>query len=192
MTPGFVFLCWNFRNRVGTGLSYRPAKLHYVVWRASMTTRFLLDSLAPLDSTYYSRTVPANGGCEDRLPQSTLMINIEGPLTASLSSFSISGDRALLDIKLIWFGYVACLSEWGEGGYFSCSNNFYLTGKGVIALLWYTDVFVFYRLRTAAAHCTLQGTELNGFVLLGLSMSSCVDGTSVSGLDGTWILRAVM
>jgi hypothetical protein len=56
----------------------------------------------------------------------------------------------------------------------------------------YTHVFAFYRLRVATAHCTLHGTELNEFVLLGLSLSSCVDGTAVSGLAGTWIYRAVM
>jgi hypothetical protein len=26
------------------------------------------------------------------------------------------GERALLDIKLIWFGYIPRLSQWGGGG----------------------------------------------------------------------------
>jgi hypothetical protein len=64
-----------------------------------------------------------------------VMIVIEGPL----SQFSISliqgvhnGTRAMLDIpyrlkKLIWFGYIARLSQWGGGGYFTCSNDVYLT-----------------------------------------------------------------
>jgi hypothetical protein len=36
------------------------------------------------------------------------------------------GARALLDINLIWFGYIARQSQWGGGGYFSRSNDFYL------------------------------------------------------------------
>ncbi len=35
------------------------------------------------------------------------------------------GARALLDINLIWFGYIARLSLWG-GGYFARSNYLYL------------------------------------------------------------------
>jgi hypothetical protein len=34
--------------------------------------------------------------------------------------------RTLLDINLIWFGYITRLSQWGRGGYFTCSNDFYL------------------------------------------------------------------
>ncbi len=37
------------------------------------------------------------------------------------------GARALLDIQLIyqllWFGYIARLSQWVEEGYFTCSND---------------------------------------------------------------------
>jgi hypothetical protein len=47
------------------------------------------------------------------------MVDIEG----QLNKFSISlicgfhiGERALLDIKLIWFGYIARLIQWGGGG----------------------------------------------------------------------------
>ncbi len=50
------------------------------------------------------------------------MIDIEeGPLSYCSSALSLIGGvhigaRALLDINLIWFGYIACLSQWGEGG----------------------------------------------------------------------------
>ncbi len=36
------------------------------------------------------------------------------------------GARALLDINLIWFGYITCLSQGEEGCYFTRSNDFYL------------------------------------------------------------------
>jgi hypothetical protein len=36
------------------------------------------------------------------------------------------GARALLFIKLIRFGYITRLSQWGGGGYFTRSNDFYL------------------------------------------------------------------
>jgi hypothetical protein len=39
--------------------------------------------------------------------------------------------RALLDIIFLWFGYIACLSQWGGGGYFSRSNE---EGGGVRTL----------------------------------------------------------
>jgi hypothetical protein len=35
-------------------------------------------------------------------------------------------SRARLDINLIWFGYIARLSQWEGGGYFTRSNDFYL------------------------------------------------------------------
>jgi hypothetical protein len=59
------------------------------------------------------------------------MIDIEGPLgycSSALLAYRGShiGERALLDINLIWFGYFARLSQWGRGGYFNCSNDFYL------------------------------------------------------------------
>ncbi len=31
----------------------------------------------------------------------------------------------MLDSKL-WFGYITLLTQWGRGGYFTCSNEFYL------------------------------------------------------------------
>jgi hypothetical protein len=47
------------------------------------------------------------------------------------SAFSLLGGvhigaRALLDPKLIWFGYITRLSQWGGGGEFTRSNYFYL------------------------------------------------------------------
>jgi hypothetical protein len=62
------------------------------------------------------------------------MIDIEG----SLFYFSISllggiciGARTLLVKQLIWFDYVARLSQWGGGGYCTCSNDDYLPrGRG--------------------------------------------------------------
>ncbi len=51
--------------------------------------------------------------------------------------------RALLDINLIWFGYIARLSQWVEGGCFTRSNVFHLFsllleegGRGVVSTLW--------------------------------------------------------
>ncbi len=36
------------------------------------------------------------------------------------------GAGALLGINLIWFAYIARLSQWGGGGHYSRSNYFYL------------------------------------------------------------------
>ncbi len=36
------------------------------------------------------------------------------------------GARALLDINLMWFGYIARLSQLGGGGNFTPSSDFYL------------------------------------------------------------------
>jgi hypothetical protein len=43
--------------------------------------------------------------------------------------------------ELIWIGYIARLSQWGGGGYFTCSNDFYLhslrrEGVGKVSTLW--------------------------------------------------------
>jgi hypothetical protein len=53
------------------------------------------------------------------------------------------GARALLDIKLEWFGYIARLSQWGGGRCFTRSNYFYLNserlkegGGGGVRTLW--------------------------------------------------------
>jgi hypothetical protein len=40
-------------------------------------------------------------------------------LFSSAGSLPLIGARALLDINLIWFGYIADLSQWGGGGYYS-------------------------------------------------------------------------
>ncbi len=46
------------------------------------------------------------------------MIDLEGPLSW-FSTFGYRGvyigARARLDIKLVWFGYIARLSQWGGG-----------------------------------------------------------------------------
>jgi len=61
-----------------------------------------------------------------------VMIDIEELLTTELvQHFSPIGGvhnsaRALLDINLIWFGFIARLSRWGVGGVFTRSNDFYL------------------------------------------------------------------
>jgi hypothetical protein len=52
------------------------------------------------------------------------MIDIEGPLSYSSSALSIIGAvhigaRVLLDINLKWFGYIANLSLWGGGVFYS-------------------------------------------------------------------------
>jgi hypothetical protein len=74
------------------------------------------------------------------------MIDNRGP-TESVSSALLSigkvhiGARALLDINLIWFGYSACLSQWGVGGNLlvqmisSCRRS---RGVGVITLRMYS------------------------------------------------------
>jgi hypothetical protein len=36
------------------------------------------------------------------------------------------GARAVLDINLIWFGYMDRLFKWGGGGCFTLSNDYYL------------------------------------------------------------------
>jgi hypothetical protein len=58
-----------------------------------------------------------------------ILIDIEGPVSYFSTFAGIGGvhigARALLDIKFIWFGYITRLSQWGEGGYFPCSNYFY-------------------------------------------------------------------
>jgi hypothetical protein len=59
-----------------------------------------------------------------------IMIDLESPLSSSALSLVGEvhiGARALLDnINLIWFGNIALLSQWGGGGYFIRSNDFYL------------------------------------------------------------------
>jgi hypothetical protein len=59
------------------------------------------------------------------------MIDVEGPLRYGSSEISLIGGvhigaRALLDINLIWFGYIARISPWEGGGYFTRLNDFYL------------------------------------------------------------------
>jgi hypothetical protein len=39
------------------------------------------------------------------------------------------GARVLLGINLIWFGYIARLSQWEGGEYFTRSNYFYLPSR---------------------------------------------------------------
>jgi hypothetical protein len=39
--------------------------------------------------------------------------------------------QELLDPKLIWFGYITRLSQWGGGGQFTRSNFFYLCRQGL-------------------------------------------------------------
>ncbi len=48
------------------------------------------------------------------------------------------GSWTLLVIQLKWFGYVARLSQWGGGGYCTCSNDDYLPrGRGGgVSILW--------------------------------------------------------
>ncbi len=55
----------------------------------------------------------------------------EGPLSYSSSALSFiggvhNGARALHVLDLIWFGNIAKLSQWGGGGLFPRSNDFYL------------------------------------------------------------------
>ncbi len=69
---------------------------------------------------------------------------LEGPLSSALSFIGgvHIGARALLDINLIWFGYIACLSKWGGGRYFTRSNDYYLPslhleeGGGRVSTMW--------------------------------------------------------
>ncbi len=53
--------------------------------------------------------------------------------------------RVLLDIYLIWFGYITRLSQLGAGRYFNRSNDYYLPsvlmwGGGGVSTLWYRTV----------------------------------------------------
>jgi hypothetical protein len=54
------------------------------------------------------------------------------------------GAKALLDILLIRFDYIARLSQWGGVGYFTRSNDFYLPSRrledmgGIVSSLWGT------------------------------------------------------
>jgi hypothetical protein len=59
------------------------------------------------------------------------LIYVEGPCVSSaLLLIHVGGvhigARALLGINLIWFGYIARLSQWGGGGVFLSFNDFYL------------------------------------------------------------------
>jgi hypothetical protein len=54
--------------------------------------------------------------------------------TLWLSPFAFAGSvhigaRVLLDPNLTWFGYITPLSQWGGGGYFTSSNDFYLPSQ---------------------------------------------------------------
>jgi hypothetical protein len=55
-----------------------------------------------------------------------------GPPESSALSFIGGvhiGARALLDPKLIRFGYTTRLFQWGGGGFLACSNDFYLPSR---------------------------------------------------------------
>jgi hypothetical protein len=60
-----------------------------------------------------------------------VMINKEGPLRLVQHFGGVYiGARSLLDIKLIWFGYIARLSQCGRGGtVFYLFNDFYLPSR---------------------------------------------------------------
>ncbi len=56
-------------------------------------------------------------------------LTLEGPWVSSALSFIGGvhiGARALQVLNLIWFGSIARLSQWGGGGSFPRSNDFYL------------------------------------------------------------------
>jgi hypothetical protein len=53
-----------------------------------------------------------------------VMIDTEGPLSFKGGVHICA--RALLDINLIWFGYIACLSQKGGRGHFTRSSDFYM------------------------------------------------------------------
>ncbi len=56
-------------------------------------------------------------------------INLRAPWVSSALLFIGGvhiGARALHGLNLIWFGNITRLSQWGGGGYFLCSNDFYL------------------------------------------------------------------
>ncbi len=60
----------------------------------------------------------------------SVMIEIYCPLrkfSISLTGEVHIGARALLDILLIWLGFIACLSQWEGEGFFTCSNEDYLS-----------------------------------------------------------------
>jgi hypothetical protein len=67
------------------------------------------------------------------------MIDIEGPLSYSAPTLIGGvhiGARALLDINLMWFGFIARLSQWEGRGYFTRSNDFYLSSLRLEEMEW--------------------------------------------------------
>ncbi len=61
------------------------------------------------------------------IPQSTELTR--GTTELKFSTYimgSFIDARALTDINLISFGYIACLSHWGGGGHFTYTNDYYL------------------------------------------------------------------
>ncbi len=74
-------------------------------------------------------------GCGEKSSRtwSSLYLNSRDRSRGPTKHFRLLGEftsakRALLDKNLIWFGYIACLSQCGggAGGYFTSSNDFYL------------------------------------------------------------------
>jgi hypothetical protein len=61
-----------------------------------------------------------------RLTLMTKQDLIPPKLFQSVASVLQVGARALHVINLIWFGYISRLSQWGGGGKFARSNDFYL------------------------------------------------------------------
>ncbi len=73
------------------------------------------------------------------------MIDLEGAVSSAISligGFHI-GVKALLDVNLIWFGYIARLSQLGGGGYLhvqiisTCRRGLKGRGEGVGTLWFY-------------------------------------------------------
>ncbi len=85
----------------------------------------------PLNYPAKTMLYPAPYSCRSVIvlyPQSNELTKRDSSVSSALSFIEgvHIGARALLDINLIWFGYIARLFQWGGGGYFTRSNDFYL------------------------------------------------------------------
>jgi hypothetical protein len=97
----------------GRGSSSRPSTLS---GRVKTTFKY---SFFPTEIYLLNRVTAKS----NKLTRGTTVIVQHFRLYGELTS---GGTKPMLDINFIWLGYIACLSHWGGGEYFTRLHYFYL------------------------------------------------------------------